>query len=232
MAFKKKKILIADDNEFFLQQQTSYLDAGKFQIQTASSGQEALDKIHSKAPDLIVLDHIMQDMTGLEVCRILKADTATANIPVIIVSSGEGESSRKEITDAGSNGIIFKPVRKDQLLSLVEEYLGATFRRWARIPVSLTCEVNREGNIREGNILSLGAGGLFLSDGLSFVPGDSCELSFSLLGDDIEITVREAIVVWQGALNQDGTEGAGLKFLSIASEQQDRIEQYVAKIMP
>jgi len=232
MGFKRKTILIADDNEFFLQQQTSYLDGGKFHIHTASSGQEALDKIHSNAPDLILLDHIMQDMTGLEVCRILKADTATAHIPVIIVSSGEKKSTREEITEAGSDAIIYKPLRRDQLLGLVEEYLGATFRRWGRIPVSLTCEVNCDGTVREGTILSLGAGGLFLSGGLSFVPGDTCALLFSLPGDDAKITVREAIVVWQGALNQDEAKGAGLKFLTIASDQQERIEKYVTRILP
>ena len=231
MAFKKKKILIADDDKFFLQQQTSYLDAGKFLIQTASSGQETLDKVRSSVPDLILLDHFMQDMTGLEVCRTLKADQATANIPVIVVSSGE-RASREEIADSGSDGVIFKPIRKDQLLGLVEEYLGATFRKWNRIPVSLTCKVSSEGDIQEGTILSLGAGGLFLSGVTSFVPGDTCALSFSLPGDDVDITVREAMVVWQGALNQDVAEGTGLKFLSIASDQQDRIEKHVTKFLP
>lgn len=232
MDLKKKNILIVDDNEFFLKQQISYLDTEKFSILTAASGQEALEKINSSAPDLVLLDHIMQDMTGPKICRMLKADPKTANIPVIIVSSGEREASRKETSEAGCDGIIFKPIRREQLLSLVDEYLGVAFRRWARTPVSLTCEVMIEGAIQDGTVLSLGAGGIFLSDGPPFLRGDTCQIRFSLPDSSREVSVREAMVVWLGQLDGTGPEGVGMKFITISRDDQDSIDLYVASRMP
>ncbi len=228
MGFGRKSILIVDDNEFFLQQQIGYLDGERFHLQTAASGREALERIRSTSPDLILLDQIMEDMTGPDICRILKADPATAPIPIIIVSSGERELSRRETTRAGCDGIIFKPIRREQLLGLVEEYLGVGFRKWARVSVTLECEADYEGIVKEGTILSLSAGGAFLEGGPSLLRGDTCRLRFPLPGDPREVSVREAIVVWLGHLNGDGPQGAGLKFLTLAPDDRERIDRFVA----
>lgn len=226
----KKKILIVDDNEFFLKQQISFLDAEKYTILTANSGNEALEKISSTIPDLILLDHIMQDMTGPKLCRIIKSKEETAHIPVIIVSSGERNLSRKETLEAGSDGLIFKPIRREQLLSLVEEYLGSSFRRWARVSVSLACEVRGEEAAGEGTILSLGAGGVFLTGGPSFLRGDTCQLRFSLPESTSEISVREAMVVWIGQVDSEGPVGTGMKFITISGDDQTSIDRYAAGV--
>ena len=227
----KNKILIVDDNEFFLKQQMACLDREKFQVQTAASGREALDKIRATPPDLVLLDQIMEDMSGWRICRIMKADTATAQIPVIIVSSGEKEASRKEAAESGCDGIIFKPIRRDQLLGLVDEYFGVSFRRWPRASVSIKCETNCEGTVKEGTIISLGGGGVFLSGGPFFLRGDTCQLRFSLPGFTREVYVREALVVWSGQINGTGPEGAGLKFLTIPRDDQNSIDKYVTSLM-
>ncbi len=231
MASGKKRILIVDDNEFFLKQQVACLDSERFQIQTATSGRDALDKIRSTPPDLVLLDQIMEDMSGWSICRIMKADTATVQIPVIIVSSGEKELSRKEAVETGCDGIIFKPIRRDQLLGLVDEYFGVAFRRWARAQVCIKCETNYEGIVKDGTILSLGGGGIFLGGGPLFLRGDTCQLRFSLPNQDREVYVREAMVVWLGQINGTGPEGAGLKFLTLPKDDQNSIDQYVASLL-
>jgi len=227
----KKRILIVDDNEFFLKQQMACLDSGRFQVQTAVSGKETLEKIRTAPPDLVLLDQIMEDMSGWRVCRIMKSEAATARIPVIIVSSGEKESSRKEAAESGCDGIIFKPIRRDQLLGLVDEYFGIAFRRWPRAMVTMECQLNCEGIVSEGTILSLGGGGVFLSGGPSFLRGDTCQIRFSLPGHAREVYVREALVVWLGQINGTGPEGAGLKFLTIPKDDQNSIDRYVASLL-
>jgi len=172
----------------------------------------------------------MQDMTGPKLCRIIKSKEDTAHIPVIIVSSGERESSREETLEAGSEGIIFKPVKRKQILSLVEEYLGSGFRRWARVSVSLACEVMGEEASGKAMILSLGAGGVFLTGGPSFLRGDTCRLRFSLPESAREISIREAIVVWMGQLEPGGPVGTGMKFITISRDDQVSIDQYAASI--
>jgi CheY-like chemotaxis protein len=232
MSSEKRNILIVDDNEFFISQQIACLDKERFEIQTATSGKEALAKIRSTFPDLVLMDQIMDDMMGPDICRILKADPATEHIPIIIVSSGERENSRLETTKAGCDGIIFKPIRRNQLLGLVEEYLGVAFRKWDRAMVTIPCQTICEGLIKEGTIHSLSGGGAFIEDGLLLLRGDACQIKFSLPGQGKEVTVREAMVVWLGQheTGESGQKhGAGFKFLNISPEGQDAIDNYVAK---
>lgn len=231
MDSKKKNILIVDDNEFFIKQQIACLDKERFEIQTATSGKEALAKIRSTPPDLVLLDQIMEDMTGPDICRILKADPATEHIPIIIVSSGERETSRLETTKAGCDGIIFKPIRRNQLLGLVEEYLGVAFRKWDRALVTIPCQTIHEGLIKEGTIHSLSGGGAFIENSLLLMRGDACQIKFSLPGQGKDVTIREAMVVWLGQHETGESEqkhGTGFKFLTIGQDDQDVIDQYVA----
>ena len=230
MVLEKKSILIVDDNEFFIQQQITCLGRERFDIHTAVSGKGALDKVRSLKPDLLLLDHIMEDMMSPEICRILKADPATAHIPIIIVSSGEQKPSRLRNIEAGCDGIIFKPIRRDQLLTLVEEFLGIAVRHWSRAPVSLPCIAMHEGDSKEAMILSLGGGGAFMCGELSLIRGDTFPLWFSLPDPGGEIGVREAIVVWLGLLEGNGPEGAGIKFLTISRDDQEVIDRYVASL--
>lgn len=227
MTIKKQTILIVDDNEFFLQQQIACLGRERFELHTAVCGKEAVEKVRSLKPDLVLLDHVMEDMMGPDICRILKADLATSRIPIIIVSSGERKSARLQTSRADCDGIIFKPIRRNQLITLVEEFLGMALRHWSRAPVSLPCTATHEDGTREMTVLSLGAGGAFIGGASSLLRGDTCELRFSLPNPTGEVVVREALVVWLGQLEGNGPEGAGLKFLTISSDNQEAIDSYV-----
>lgn len=230
MVIEKKTVLIVDDNKFFIQQLIACLDRQKFNILTADSGKEALELVRANTIDLILLDHIMEDMTGPEVCKTLKANPVTTHIPIIIVSSGEREDAKEQITRAGCDGIIFKPIRRKQVLALVEEYLGVAFRMWPRGHVSIECETMSEELLKDGTIHSLSGGGAFIGGGLQLLRGDTSQLRFALPDSDREITVREAMVVWLGQLGSSEQHGAGYQFLNINPEDQEAIDQYVASM--
>jgi CheY-like chemotaxis protein len=228
MDSEKKTILIVDDNRFFIQQLAGCLDRQKFDILTADSGKEALELLHTNTIDLILLDHIMEDMTGPDICETLKANPVTAHIPIVIVSSGEREDAREQIARAGCDGIIFKPIRRNQVLALVEEYLGVAFRMWPRARVAIECETMSEGLIKDGMIHSLSGGGAFIGGGLLLLRGDTGQLRFNLPDSGREITVREAMVVWLGQLGSSEIHGTGFQFLTINPDDQEAIDQYVA----
>ena len=230
MSYEKKTILIVDDNEFFIKQQIGCLGRERFNIHTAVSGKQALDKVRMLNPDILLLDHVMEDMTGPDVCRRLKANPVTAHIPIISVSSSERESTRLQINAAGCDGILFKPIRSNQLTTLVEEFLGIAVRREPRALVTLPCTLEGENTNGEGTIHSLGSGGAFLEGNLTFMKGDTCALQFSLPHATAGISVREAIVVWIGQLDNTGPIGAGLKFLTISQDDREAINGYVADI--
>lgn len=230
---RRKRILLVDDVELFLQLQISYLGNRRFEMHTAKSGSEALQMVKDVKPDLILLDMFMPDMTGDVVCRNLKSDPETSSIPVVIISSGGRGDSRRRVEAAGCDGLIYKPVRKDLLISVVEKCLDVTVRRQPRARVALPATVILEE--KEGfssTIRSLSADGAFveMDQGVSIV-GDIMMLRFTLPNSGKEVEVRSAAVVWLGNLGQSGHMGAGIQFLSIFPENTEHISQFVESVL-
>lgn len=103
------KILIVDDEPFNVDYLEQELEEVKCQIFTASNGQEALDLVQSKAPDLVLLDIMMPVMDGFQVLSALKADATTRDIPVIVVSAAHDLSSMVRGIQLGAEDYLPKP---------------------------------------------------------------------------------------------------------------------------
>jgi CheY-like chemotaxis protein len=224
---QKKKLLIVDDVELFLQLQIAHLGRERYDIHTAGSGKEGLNEARALKPDLILLDLIMPDMTGDQICRILKGDPDTSSIPVIIVSSGTMEHSRSIIDQTGCDGLLFKPVRRDLLLAVVENLLKTNTRMFDRVDVSFPCAVNIDGKKHSGTVRSISNTGIFLETEHQVIRGDLIELEFGLDTPESPIKVRTGAVVWCGTLRENGPTGAGVEFLTISSQSQERISRFV-----
>ncbi|HLO32653.1 MAG TPA: response regulator [Anaerolineales bacterium] len=118
------KILIVDDEPFnvdYLQQELEELN---YQLITASNGREALDKIQSHLPDLVLLDLQMPVLDGFAVLSEIKADNDLRNLPVIIVSAANDSRSIVKGIKQGAEDYLTKPVDADLLVQKVKEYLG------------------------------------------------------------------------------------------------------------
>jgi CheY-like chemotaxis protein len=220
-------LLLVDDVDLFLQLQISYLGNRRFDIHTAKSGAEALEKARNVKPDLILLDMFMPDITGDAVCRILKGDPETASIPIIIVSSGTKDDTRKRCETAGCDGLIYKPVRKDLLLSVVEKFLGIHIRRSQRVRVSLKAVIIFHDVELPATIRSLSVDGAFAEVESGNMAGDLVEVRLNLPDAEEEIFIRTAAVVWCGTLDKGGSGGMGLRFLSIHPKSANQINRYV-----
>lgn len=121
---QRPKVLIVDDEPFnvdYLEQELEDLD---YQLITASNGREALDKIQSHLPDLVLLDLQMPVLDGFAVLAQLKADNELRNIPVIIVSAANDSRSIVKGIKQGAEDYLTKPVDADLLVPKVKEYLG------------------------------------------------------------------------------------------------------------
>jgi CheY-like chemotaxis protein len=90
-----------------------------FNLRTASSGQAALDAVAEKKPDLILLDLMMPEIDGFEVIRRLRADPATADIQIVILSALNSDEDVVKGFDAGANDFIMKPIIMERLLNCV-----------------------------------------------------------------------------------------------------------------
>jgi len=89
----------------------------------ATDGVEALDKIQGDPPDLVVLDIVMPRMNGYEVCRRLKADPKTQNVPVVMCSSKGEEFDRYWGMKQGADAYVAKPFQPTELVGTVKQML-------------------------------------------------------------------------------------------------------------
>lgn len=119
----KKRILAVDDTPENLQFIVALLK-DKYAVVAATSGQKALDIAKNSKPDLILLDIIMPQMDGYEVCRLLKSDLETSAIPIIFVTSKNEQFDDAIGYSVGASAYIGKPIEPDILCATVEAYLG------------------------------------------------------------------------------------------------------------
>ena len=119
-----QKILIVDDEPLNLKLLRSILANKEFSIREASNGHDALKEIAASQFDLIILDVMMPDMDGYEVCRRIKAAENTRLIPVILLTALQDSDSRIKGIEAGADDFVSKPPNKAELLARVKSLIS------------------------------------------------------------------------------------------------------------
>ncbi len=120
---KKHKVMIVDDEPDIVKLVKISLELANFEVIEAFSGQEALDKVQGTKPDLILLDIMMPDINGFEVCQRLKADTPTRHIPVIMLTAKGQRGDAMQGLKVGADDYIIKPFDPYELSEQVLEIL-------------------------------------------------------------------------------------------------------------
>lgn len=119
----KTKVLVVDDDQDVREMLKTVLSQEKdMELQTVSTGFGAGAKITEWMPDLILLDFLMPDLDGFDVCRYLRENPKTAHIPVIAVTALTGEDDRRKIMACGANDYISKPFRNIELLEKINKH--------------------------------------------------------------------------------------------------------------
>jgi len=117
------RVLVVDDNAQNCELLAAYLESIPVQVETAEDGLVALAKIADRPPDLILLDVMMPRMSGFEVCRKLKSDPATREVPVIMVTALNEMSDIERAVDSGTDDFLSKPVNRLELVTRVRTLL-------------------------------------------------------------------------------------------------------------
>ncbi len=120
---KTPTVLVVDDNQQNLELLQVYLEDVDCQSIPACDGHEALDIIAKNPPDLILLDVMMPKMSGFEVCRRIKNDPKTSDIPVIMVTALNEFGDIERAIDSGTDDFLSKPVNKLELLTRIKTML-------------------------------------------------------------------------------------------------------------
>ncbi len=150
MPMESGKVLIIDDNPENLAITSRVLKRAGYEVFSASTGTDGLRIIKEINPDLLLLDVLLPDISGYEVCRIIKADPDTWHIFVVYLTSVNRSSDVKaEGYKAGADGYITRPISNNELLAIVEAYLRlcekAKQLKKSEERYSLLCEVSIEG---------------------------------------------------------------------------------------
>ena len=133
---KRRKILVVEDEADFLDLLRLYFKQEGFAIATATNGLDAVKKARSLMPDLILLDVMLPELDGFAVCEILRNDSATASIPVVMLTGLCGQMSKCAGIESGATEFVTKPTRPEDIVSKVKDMLQQRATSTPLLPVT------------------------------------------------------------------------------------------------
>jgi CheY-like chemotaxis protein len=122
----QRHVLVVDDDPLILEVLQTVLDLEEFRVTTATDGASALERLAEARPDVVVCDVMMPGMDGLEVCRRIKADPATAAVPVVLLTARDRSEDRAEGEAAGCDAYLTKPFSPLHLIEVIGEVRART----------------------------------------------------------------------------------------------------------
>lgn len=125
----KENILVVDDENDILELIEHHLSKNGYRVNTASTGESALELIKGNDYDLIILDLMLPGIDGLDICKMIKADRKKSNIPVVMVTAKSEEADKVSGLEIGADHYVTKPFSPRELMAIVK----ATLRRGSNI---------------------------------------------------------------------------------------------------
>ena len=154
------RILVVEDDPDIAELVARYLEKAGFAVDRAANGRDALDALATRPPDLLVLDLMLPQVDGLEICRRLRASDATAAIPVIMLTARAEESERIVGLEIGADDYLAKPFSPSELVARVR----ALMRRVTRTtPAPRTIEYGPIAVDTERHLVSAGGADVTLT---------------------------------------------------------------------
>jgi len=123
MAGEDKTILVADDEAHILHVVSMKLRNAGYEVVTAMDGEEALDLCTAEPPDLLITDYQMPILSGLDLCKALRKNEATRDIPAIMLTARGFDIESTEMAEAGIAAVLAKPFSPREVLERVKELL-------------------------------------------------------------------------------------------------------------
>lgn len=120
----KKKILVVEDEQALLTLQSMLLSIEGYTVEGVMDGQTALDVVETMKPDLILLDIMLPEVDGFQVCRQLKSNEATRHIPIIILTAKKSKEDLIMGEQVGADMYITKPYKTSMVIEAIQKLLS------------------------------------------------------------------------------------------------------------
>ena len=118
-----RKILVVDDEQILVDTIAYNLQQAGYQVTTAIDGASALEAARRETPDLVILDIMLPEMDGLEVCRLLRRENNTATVPIMMLTAKGDEIDKVVGLEVGADDYVTKPFGRRELLARVRALL-------------------------------------------------------------------------------------------------------------
>lgn len=121
---QKKKILVVEDEESLLKLESILLTSKGYEVKGVSNGPAALEALAEEKPDLVLLDIMLPAMDGFEVCRRIKSDPATKDLPVIMLTAKKSREDMARGQEVGADWYITKPFKSANVIETIQRFLN------------------------------------------------------------------------------------------------------------
>ncbi len=119
----KKKILVVEDEESLLKLESILLTSKGYEVHGVGDGQAALDAMEKINPDLVLLDIMLPEIDGFEVCRRIKANDATKHIPVVMLTAKKSREDMARGEQVGADWYITKPFKSAMVIETIQRFI-------------------------------------------------------------------------------------------------------------
>jgi twitching motility two-component system response regulator PilG len=120
----KKRILIVEDEESLLKLETILLTVKGYEVTGVTTGEAALDRLTDAGFDLVLLDVMLPDIDGLEVCRRIRQNAATAGIPIVMLSARKTPQEQEQGMASGADAYMTKPFKSAMIIEVIEDLVA------------------------------------------------------------------------------------------------------------
>jgi two-component system, OmpR family, phosphate regulon response regulator PhoB len=118
------KVIVVDDEPFILMMIEDKLKTARIDVVTVRESRHALERIRNERPDLIILDWMMPGLSGIDLCRRIKADPDLRDIPIFMLTAKGQDTDEEQGLQCGVSRYITKPFSPKSLLEMVQETVG------------------------------------------------------------------------------------------------------------
>jgi uncharacterized protein (TIGR02266 family) len=228
---ERRKVLLADDVELFLELEKSFLKRADIDLLVARDGQQALDLTRLHRPNVVFLDLYMPVLEGDDCCRSIKGYPELSDVKVIMVTTAGKPEEMQRCRDAGCDEILLKPINRSEFMGLARKYLQIEVRSDARLKAEVRVFYGpTPQKMLENFSVDLSTGGLFVHSAAPLDVNEEMTLRFTLPDKSGNVSCK-ARVAWVNDAERPRKPalptGMGVQFVDLSLDDMHTIRRFL-----